>query len=130
MQQTNDLLASYGDLLDQGKQCSLRLHLDESSTCVSIRMENSVLLTVQTFQYCDFIRSILTVVGEMRKPDPYNLTRYLTEHPTVETVIFDSMTMFASMALHEAVQLTRVGATRYRSNSQVSVRMHTAMHSC
>jgi hypothetical protein len=45
----------------------------------------------------------LTVVGEMRKPDPYNLTRYLTEHSDVETVIFDSMTMFASMALHEAV---------------------------
>jgi hypothetical protein len=54
----------------------------------------------------------LTVVGEMRKPDPYNLTRYLTEHPDVETVIFDSMTMFASMALHEAVAANKSGRNK------------------
>lgn len=45
----------------------------------------------------------LTVVQEMRKTDPYNLVRYLTEHPEVETVVFDSMTSFAYMALQEAV---------------------------
>jgi hypothetical protein len=54
----------------------------------------------------------LTVVGEMRKPDPYNLTRYLTEHSDVETVIFDSMTMFASMALHEAVAANKSGRNK------------------
>ena len=45
----------------------------------------------------------ITVVGECRKPDPYGLTRYLNEHPLVETIVFDSMTMFAYMALQEAV---------------------------
>lgn len=46
----------------------------------------------------------LTVVGEFRKPDPYNLTRWLTERGDIRTIVFDSMTMFAYMALHEAVQ--------------------------
>src|SRR5215831_15430633 len=43
----------------------------------------------------------LSICGELKKPDPYNLTRFLTEHPRIETVVFDSMTMFANMALHE-----------------------------
>jgi AAA domain len=47
------------------------------------------------------------VVGECRKPDPYNLTRYFAEHPECETVIFDSMTMFANMALQEAVNANK-----------------------
>ena len=50
----------------------------------------------------------LTVVGEFRKSDPYNLSRTLTSDLSdVETIIFDSMTMFAYMALHEAVQRVR-----------------------
>jgi hypothetical protein len=113
MQQTNDLLASYGDLLDQGKQCSLRLHLDESSTCVSIRMENSVLLTVQTFQYCDFIRSILLLLSGKCESLTLTISHDTSQNtPTVETVIFDSMTMFASMALHEAVAANKSGRNK------------------
>lgn len=47
----------------------------------------------------------LTVVQEFKKGDPYNLTRFLTDHPEIETVVFDSMTTFAYMALAEAVRM-------------------------
>lgn len=45
----------------------------------------------------------LTVVQEFKKTDPYQLTGFLTKHPEIETVVFDSMTSFAYMALMEAV---------------------------
>lgn len=54
----------------------------------------------------------ITVVGELRKSDPYSLTRYLNEHPLVETVVFDSMTMFAHYALMEAVNQNKTSKNR------------------
>ena len=51
----------------------------------------------------------LTVAGEFRKSDPYTLTRYLTERPELATVVFDSMTTYADMALRVAVQANQTG---------------------
>jgi hypothetical protein len=45
----------------------------------------------------------ITVVGEFRKPDPYGLTGYLRGNDSIETVVFDSMTTYAYMALQVAV---------------------------
>jgi hypothetical protein len=47
----------------------------------------------------------LTVVQEFKKADPYNLTRFLTDRPDIKTVVFDSMTTYAYMALQEAVRM-------------------------
>src|SRR5215471_15893020 len=49
-------------------------------------------------------RNPLTIVGEFRRTDPFNLTRFLSDNPRVETVVFDSMTTYAHLALHEAVR--------------------------
>lgn len=46
-----------------------------------------------------------TVVAELKTTDPYRLSVFLTEHPEIETVVFDSMTSYAYMALKEAVRL-------------------------
>lgn len=43
------------------------------------------------------------MMSEFRGADPYGLRQYLTAHPEVETVIYDSMTTLAYAALREAV---------------------------
>jgi hypothetical protein len=50
-----------------------------------------------------------TVVSELKKTDPYTLTKFLDQYPGIGTIIFDSMTMFANMALLEAVDKNRSG---------------------
>jgi len=61
--------------------------------------DRSDVLTMAFYQY-----NPLTVVGEFKKSDPYGITGFLQEHEEVETVILDSMTVYAHYALLEAVQ--------------------------
>jgi len=48
-------------------------------------------------------RNYLTVMGEFRKDDPFTLGRFLAAQPDIDTVVVDSMTTLAYMALLEAV---------------------------
>jgi hypothetical protein len=48
-------------------------------------------------------RNHVMVMGEFRKDDPFQLTRYLTANPDIETVVIDSVTTLAYAALREAV---------------------------
>jgi hypothetical protein len=50
----------------------------------------------------------LTVCGEMKKDDPYGLSKYIVSH-NIETVVLDSMTTFATVALYEAVDKNKTG---------------------
>lgn len=75
-----------------------------------------------------------TVVQEFKKTDPYNLTRFLTEHKEIETVVFDSMTTFAYMALQEAVQhaggkisMEQPGMNGYAYRNSLVLRAATTM---
>jgi hypothetical protein len=45
----------------------------------------------------------MQVIEKFRAPDPYGIEAYLKAHPEVETVIWDSVTAYAYMALQEAV---------------------------
>jgi hypothetical protein len=45
----------------------------------------------------------LRVLSQFRNADPFGLRAYLTVNPQVETVVVDSMTTFAYIALQEAV---------------------------
>lgn len=45
----------------------------------------------------------LQVVERFRAPDPLNLEAYLKSNPHIETVVVDSLTAYAYMALQEAV---------------------------
>lgn len=51
-----------------------------------------------------------TVVQQFKMADPYGITKFLTDHPEIETVVFDSMTTYAYMALMEAV--ARAGGSK------------------
>jgi hypothetical protein len=44
-----------------------------------------------------------TVMAMFRSDDPYTLTRFLTSRPDIQTVVVDSVTTLAYMALQEAV---------------------------
>lgn len=44
-----------------------------------------------------------TIMAAFRTEDPFTLSRYLSEHPEIETVVVDSVTTLAYMALQEAV---------------------------
>ncbi len=48
-------------------------------------------------------RNYVTVMAEFRKDDPFTLGRHLSANPVVDTVVVDSMTTLAYMALLEAV---------------------------
>ena len=53
----------------------------------------------------------LTVCGEFKKDDPFNLTRVIKEGD-IQTVVIDSMTTLASMAIHEAVDKNKTGGNK------------------
>ena len=44
-----------------------------------------------------------TVCAELKKDDPYSLTRYIEQH-SIDTLVVDSMTTLATFALYEAVE--------------------------
>ena len=48
-------------------------------------------------------RNYRTVIGEFRKEDPFTLARFLNDNPQLNTVVVDSVTTLAYMALQEAV---------------------------
>lgn len=75
-----------------------------------------------------------TVVQEFKKTDPYNLVRFLTDHPELETVVFDSMTTYAYMALTEAVahaggkiSMEQPGMNGYAYRNSLVLRAATTM---
>lgn len=75
-----------------------------------------------------------SVVTEFKTSDPYRLTRYLTEYPELETVVFDSMTTYAYMALQEAVSkagsrstMERPGMNGYAYRNSLVLRAATTM---
>jgi len=45
----------------------------------------------------------MQVIDKFRAPDPYGIEAFLRSHPQVETVIWDSVTAYAYIALQEAV---------------------------
>jgi len=50
----------------------------------------------------------ITVCGELKKDDPYGLSKYVKDHD-IETVVLDSATMLSNIALYEAVQKNATG---------------------
>jgi len=63
MPQINDLQDLYGDQPDQGRQCLLRLDLDESSYSVSIQTENYRLQIEQMYRFSDFTKLIQSLLS-------------------------------------------------------------------
>jgi hypothetical protein len=57
------------------------------------------------------------VIEKFRAPDPFGIEAYLKQHPEVETVVWDSVTAYAYMALQEAV-------TKNKSSSMEQPGMH------
>jgi hypothetical protein len=52
-------------------------------------------------------RNAITTMGEFRKDDPFGLTKFLNDNPEISTIVLDSMTSLAYMALLEAVSKNR-----------------------
>ena len=74
----------------------------------------------------------VTVMTQFRTPDPYGLGDYLRKHAEVETVVWDSMTTLAYMALREAVtrnqrsSLEQPGMHGYTWRNSMMLRIATA----